>query len=77
MQQNLIWKKQQINADMLKLVPIDLKRLRDVVEKWSCEKGSIMNWLKTLMSLLLINVLKTDYDNKIVILKVKYQILLA
>ena len=29
------------------------------------------------MSLLLINVLKTDYDNKIVILKVKYQILLA
>ena len=62
---------------MLKLVPIDLKRLRDVVEKWSCEKGSILNWLKTLMSLLLINVLKTDYDNKIVILKVKYQILLA
>ena len=49
----------------MKSVPVDLKKSNDVVEKEVVKKLNIMHWLKTLMSLLLVNLLKTDYNTKI------------
>ena len=55
----------KLNVDKLKSVPVDLKKSNDVVEKEVVKKLNILHWLKTLMSLLLVNLLKTNHNTKI------------
>ena len=40
-----------LDTDNLKAVPVDLKRLSDVVDNDFATKLYVMNWLKKLMSL--------------------------
>ena len=65
------------DTDNLKSVPVDLKRLSDVVDNDFATKLYMMNWLKKLMPLKLVNFLKNKIMITYIRLMVKYLVLLA
>ena len=65
------------DTDNLKSVPVDLKRLSDVVDNDFATELYMMNWLKKLMPLKLVNFLKNKIMITYIRLMVKYLVLLA
>ena len=73
-----ISKVDELGVDKLKSVPADLKKLSDVEEKSVFKKLNIMNWLKELVPLILINLLtKQIITLRSKIMNIKHLVLLT